>query len=77
MVLVDAKNQDLLSNVFMSQAAWKQDAPSKWTFNATEIQNSGRQFVIRTDSMKTEPNREVHLVFELILYTKLSDGVQT
>jgi hypothetical protein len=76
-VLVDAKNQDLLSNVFVSQAAWKQEAPNKWTFNASEIQASGRQFVVRSDSLNTEPSREVHLVFELILFTKLSDGVQT
>ena len=76
-VLIDSKNHDLLSNVFTSQAAWKLEAPSKWTFNAAEIQNSGRQFVVRSDSIKTEPNREVHVVFELILYTKLADGVQT
>lgn len=74
-VLIDARNHDLLSNVFISQAAWKQDAPNKWIFNASEIQSSGRQFVIRSDSLKTEPNREVHLVFELVLYTKISDGV--
>lgn len=74
-VLIDARNHDLLSNVFISQAAWNQDAPNKWIFNASEILSSGRQFVIRSDSLKTEPNREVHLVFELVLYTKISDGV--
>jgi|LauGreDrversion4_2_1035121.scaffolds.fasta_scaffold944511_1 hypothetical protein len=33
--------------------------------------------MLRSDSLKNEPQREVHLVFELILYTKVSDGVPT
>jgi hypothetical protein len=75
-VLVDARNHELLSNVFFASAVWKQEAPNKWQFNALEIQQSGKSFVIRSDSMKTEPQREVHLVFELIMYVKMTDGME-
>lgn len=76
-VLVDARNHDVLSNVFFAGAVWRQEAPNKWQFGALDIQQqSGKSFVVRSDSLKSEPNREVHLVFELIMHVKMNDTAE-
>jgi hypothetical protein len=37
-MLVDARSQEIVSNVFFASVVWKQEAPQRWQVSATEIQ---------------------------------------
>ncbi len=74
-VLFDFRTNEFLSNTFIIGASWKPEYEGKWLFNTNESLTSAKNFVLRTDLLRNS-DREIHLLFELVLFTNAQDVVQ-
>ena len=78
-VLWDARSHEFVSNTFILGATWRLEQPTKWLFNTSESLTAARSFMIKTDLPqvnKENGGRDIHLLFELVLYTNQNDTTQ-
>ena len=78
--MLDIRTKEIVSNVWIVSAAWRNDMANKWLFNSqnTEVLGaSGKQVMIKTQQWNTDQAiKDVHLVFEFIVYINSANKSQ-